>query len=44
LIAIRLEERDMVGFHGEAYEEYRKRTPRLLLLLKLSRQETKGRA
>jgi methanethiol S-methyltransferase len=34
LIAIQLEERDMVGFHGEPYEEYRKRTPMLLPLPK----------
>jgi protein-S-isoprenylcysteine O-methyltransferase Ste14 len=30
LVALRLEERDMVGVHGRAYEEYRRRVPMLL--------------
>ncbi len=30
LIAIQLEERDLVRFFGEAYREYRKRTPRFI--------------
>lgn len=30
LLAIRLEERDLVGFHGRDYEDYRRRVPMLL--------------
>ncbi|MFQ5777922.1 MAG: methanethiol S-methyltransferase [Terriglobia bacterium] len=30
LIAIRLEERDLVGFFGQAYEDYRRRVPMLV--------------
>jgi protein-S-isoprenylcysteine O-methyltransferase Ste14 len=30
LIAIQLEERDLVRYFGEAYREYRKRTPRFI--------------
>lgn len=38
LIAIRLEERDLVDFHGADYEDYRRKTP--MLVPKLSRGET----
>lgn len=34
LIAIQLEERDLADFHGETYEEYRKRVPMLVPLSK----------
>ena len=30
LIAIQIEEKDLVKFHGEAYEEYRRKVPMLL--------------
>jgi protein-S-isoprenylcysteine O-methyltransferase Ste14 len=30
LIAIRLEERDLVSIHGDDYVEYRRRTPMLI--------------
>ncbi len=30
LIAIQYEERDLIGFHGDAYVEYRQRTPMLI--------------
>ena len=41
LIAIRLEERDLVAFHGEEYIEYRNRTP--MLVPKLSRAGSDNR-
>jgi protein-S-isoprenylcysteine O-methyltransferase Ste14 len=37
LIAIQLEERDLVTFHGADYEEYRRKTP--MLVPKLGREE-----
>jgi hypothetical protein len=30
LVAIRLEERDLVAYHGAAYESYRRRVPMLV--------------
>jgi protein-S-isoprenylcysteine O-methyltransferase Ste14 len=38
LIAIQLEERDLVTFHGADYEDYRRKTP--MLVPKLGREET----
>ena len=37
LIAIQLEERDMMSFHGEAYKEYRQEVSMLIPLPKKSR-------
>jgi protein-S-isoprenylcysteine O-methyltransferase Ste14 len=30
LIAVQLEERDLIGFHGDAYRQYQQRTPMLI--------------
>jgi protein-S-isoprenylcysteine O-methyltransferase Ste14 len=37
LVAIRLEERDLVGVHGERYEAYRRSVPMLVPRLRLGR-------
>jgi protein-S-isoprenylcysteine O-methyltransferase Ste14 len=42
LIAIQLEERDLVAAFGEAYRDYRRRTP--MLIPRLTRSATSGRA
>ena len=39
LIAIRLEERDLINFHGDDYVEYRKKTPMLIPRLRLARHQ-----
>ena len=39
LIAIRLEERDLVHFHGRAYEDYRRRVPMLVPFTERSPRE-----
>jgi protein-S-isoprenylcysteine O-methyltransferase Ste14 len=39
LIAIQLEERDLVAFHGTAYDEYRKNVPMLIPFLGRNRQQ-----
>jgi protein-S-isoprenylcysteine O-methyltransferase Ste14 len=41
LIAIRYEERDLVGLHGEAYAEYRRRVPMLVPRLAAKPVETR---
>jgi protein-S-isoprenylcysteine O-methyltransferase Ste14 len=35
LLAIQLEERDIIGIHGGAYESYRKRVPMIVPLSKV---------
>jgi protein-S-isoprenylcysteine O-methyltransferase Ste14 len=40
LVAIRLEERDLVAEHGDAYEEYRSRVP--MLVPRLAGRSTLG--
>ena len=43
LVAIQFEERDLVTYHGEAYEEYRRRVPMLIPFSRRQRQ-TSARA
>lgn len=42
LLAIRLEENDLLRFHGAAYREYRKRVPKLLPLPKMASRAGAG--